>query len=360
MNDRLKSLDVLRGLDMMVLVGLSPVVNAANSAWGLPEGFMRQWTHFWGGFTFYDIIMPLFIFMCGAAVPLAMRKRLTPEGRPGKGFFRHIAARLALLWVFGMIVQGNLLTLDPMKISPFNNTLQSIAIGYVVVALAQLLPRIWHRVAAAVLCTAAYGVLMAAVGDYSKDGNVAQIVEQWILRLVVPEGSSAFATHGYTWFLTSLMFAAMTFAGSFATEILRRPERGAVKAWMLAAYGAAMLAAGWALTPWVPMIKHIFTVSFSLQAMGWCTLALAALYALVDVAGFTKGTGPIVLWGRTALTAYMVWHVFRPAIKLASADLTRGLAHLAGEPFAAFAASLVAVAIVHLVLVAWSRRRASA
>ena len=342
---------------MLILVAISPIVQAANSAWGLPEGFMRQWAHAWGGFTFYDIIMPLFIFMCGAAVPLAMRRRLTPEGRPGKGFFRHIAVRLGMLWVFGMVVQGNLLTLDTMKISPFNNTLQAIAVGYVFVALAQLLPRLWHRVAAAVLCVVVYGVLMATVGDYSKDGNVAQIVEQWILRHILPEGSSAFATHGYTWFLTSLMFVAMTFAGSFATEILQRKESGARKAGFLAGYGAAMLAAGWALSPWVPVIKHVYTVSFSLQAMGWCVLALAALYAVVDLAGLRRGMGVVELWGRTALTAYMVWHPFRSAIKSAAGVFTQGLAHLANEKVAAFAAAVLAAVFVHYILVVRNRLR---
>jgi len=356
---RLHSLDVLRGLDMMVLVGLSPIVKAANSAWGLPEGFMRQWSHYWGGFTFYDIIMPLFIFMCGAAVPLAMRRRMTPDGRPGKGFFRHIAVRFAMLWVFGMAVQGNLLTLDPMKISPFNNTLQAIAVGYVAVALAQLLPRLWHRVAAAALCVAVYGVLMAACGDYSKDGNVAQVVEQWILRHVIPDGSSAFATHGYTWFLTSLMFAAMTFAGSFATEILGREGSVARKAGMLAGYGVAMLVAGWVLSPWVPVIKHVYTVSFSLLAMGWCVLALAALYALVDGAGFRRWTGLIELWGRTALTAYMTWNLFRPALKSAAGVFTVGLERLSCDKVAAFATTVLAVAFVHFIIVLRNRLKST-
>lgn len=147
------------------------------------------------------------------------------------------------------------------------------------------------------------------------------------------------------------MFAAMTFAGSFATEILRREDPAPRKAGLLAGYGAAMLAAGWALSPWVPVIKHIYTVSFSLQAMGWCVLALAALYALVDVAGFRRWTGLVELWGRTALTAYMAWNLFRPALKSAAGVFTGGLAHLAGEKVAAFATAVLTVVLVHFILV---------
>src|SRR5574344_635399 len=50
--ERLFSLDLLRGLDMFVLVALTHVVWAAHDAWGLPQAFVHQFTHPWGGFTF--------------------------------------------------------------------------------------------------------------------------------------------------------------------------------------------------------------------------------------------------------------------------------------------------------------------
>ena len=73
---RLFSLDLLRGLDMLLLTVVGPFFAALDKAVGLPSGFMRQFHHEWGGFTLWDIIMPLFIFMCGCAVPFALGKRL--------------------------------------------------------------------------------------------------------------------------------------------------------------------------------------------------------------------------------------------------------------------------------------------
>ena len=82
-NDRrLFSLDILRGLDMFLLTVIGPVFWAANKIWPMPDMVQKQFKHFWGGFTLWDIIMPLFIFMCGAAIPYALSKRLDEDGKP--------------------------------------------------------------------------------------------------------------------------------------------------------------------------------------------------------------------------------------------------------------------------------------
>ena len=127
-SERLFSLDLLRGLDMILLVVIGPMFAAINTAWPLPDCVMGQFHHNWGGFTLWDLIMPLFIFMCGSAVPFALEKRKT-DGRAGLPYWRHVLARVAVLWILGMIAQGRLLSMDILLINPFNNTLQAIASG---------------------------------------------------------------------------------------------------------------------------------------------------------------------------------------------------------------------------------------
>jgi hypothetical protein len=89
--ERLFSLDALRGLDMILLTVVGPLVCSAQKSWGcFSGGFMRQFAHGWECFTLWDTIMPLFIFMCGAAVPFALERRLDE----GKGvFWRHVLRR---------------------------------------------------------------------------------------------------------------------------------------------------------------------------------------------------------------------------------------------------------------------------
>ena len=357
-NKRLLSLDLLRGLDMILLTVVGPVFWAVNKAWEMPEAVQLQFKHAWGGFTLWDIIMPLFIFACGAAVPYALSKRLDDDGKATGAFWRHVLGRFALLWFCGMLVQGRLATLDPLLISPYNNTLQTIAAGYLIAALVMLIPVRALRAAAPFAFAGAYGALLYFLGDYSQEGNFAQIVEQKALGALLPAGSSAFKTHGYTWFLTTLMFGAMTLCGAQCAEILRGKWTSGRKATALLVIGALLLGAGFALVLVEPCIKHIFTLSFTAQAMGYCVIALAVLYVLTDILRLRRGAGILLLYGQFALTAYMVSHFFRPAVKGIVDPVTQGIPHLLGKEHAAWMPLItsVATAIVLTAVLAVKRR----
>ena len=117
---RLASLDILRGFDLFLLVFFQPVFAALVRQLNLP--FDHE---VWEGFRFWDLVMPLFLFMTGASMPFSLSKYIGTSGsyRP---VYRRILKRVFLLFVFGMIVQGNLLGLDGKHIYLYSNTLQSI------------------------------------------------------------------------------------------------------------------------------------------------------------------------------------------------------------------------------------------
>lgn len=349
-NKRLLSLDILRGLDMLLLTVVGPLFWAVNKAWEMPVAVQLQFKHAWGGFTLWDIIMPLFIFMCGAAIPYALSKRLDEDGWATSSFWKHVLGRVALLWFCGMLVQGHLATLDPMKISPYNNTLQTIAAGYLIAALVMLIPVRALRAIMPIILAGIYGALMHLHGDYTPDGNLAQVVEQKVLGAILPAGSAAFKTHGYTWFLTTLMFGAMTLCGAQCAEILRGKATGGRKAATLFILGVVLLGAGWALVPVVPCIKHIFTVSFTLQAMGWCVLALALLYALTDVLALRRGWWLVTLFGQCALTAYMASHFFKPALDACTKTIVQGLPRFLDKEYMPLASAVVSAIVLTTVL----------
>ena len=356
-NKRLLSLDVLRGLDMLILTVVGPVFWAANKVWPLPQAVQLQFKHAWGGFTFWDIIMPLFIFACGAAVPYALSKRLDEDGWATAAFWKHVFARFALLWFGGLLVQGNLATLDPLKISPFNNTLQAIAAGYLATALVMLIPFRTLRILIPLVFAGAYGALLHLLGDYTAEGNLAQVVEQKVLGAILPANSAALKTHGYTWFLTSLMFGAMAMCGAQCAETLRGKWTKGRKALTLFILGAALLGAGWALTLLVPCIKHIFSVSFTCQAMGWCVLALAFLYVITDVLGARRGWWLLVLYGQCAFTAYMATHFFKPTLAACTRSITQGIPRFIDKAYMPLTNAIVTAVILTLVLVIRRRLR---
>lgn len=133
---RLESLDVLRGLDIFILVCFQPVLFwlLSHSCFGdgaAAEFFKTQLTHCqWEGFRFWDLIMPLFLFMSGASIPFSLGKYDTSAAS-----YIRILRRVFLLFVFGMVVQGGLLTFNPDRFKFYSNTLQSIAVGYLITAL---------------------------------------------------------------------------------------------------------------------------------------------------------------------------------------------------------------------------------
>lgn len=366
-SERLYSLDLLRGLDIFFLTVFCGIVWAAHGGLGLfpvppgtPEGYfgpvMEQLAHRWGVFHLIDIVMPMFIFMCGAAIPFAVGRRLK-DGRPTAEFWKHLASRFALLWFCGLIAQGNLLSLNPAKIRLFDNTLQTIACGYVIASLVMLIRRRSIRWAMPVLLALVYTVPLAVCGDYTPQGNLAHRFEVWFVNaFCAPLGFSNHVSD-YTWFATIPMFGVMTLMGMISTEILRTENvSGNVRTMRLGLLGAGVLALGWATYPFIPSIKHIFTLTFTAQAMGWCMLSLALLYYVTDVLKFRRGLGLFILFGQYALTAYMLADTPLAAITAKAAQtFGAGFAYLFGEGWSGFLISIVQGVLVTFALIV--RRR---
>lgn len=356
MKDRLFSLDVLRGMDMILLTVIGPLLWAMQRCWNcFPAGFMRQFEHGWVCFTLWDIIMPLFIFICGAAIPFALGRRLK-EGPVC--FWKHVFVRVAFLWCLGGLVQGRWITLDPLQVSPYSNTLQSIAAGYLIVAVVISLKSNVLEVVVPVVLALAYTMMLVFGGDYSQFGNFAFKVDHAILKATLP-ANSVWVTRPshYTWFLTSAMCGAMSFAGYHATRILQSDRTKWRKAGMLFAYGAVLLAVGLLSEVWVPCIKPIFTLTFTAQAMGWCVIALAALYVLNDIWMFRAGFSGVLLFGQMALTAYFVSHFFAPVLRASAHLFGDGLIACLPKSSSDFVMTLLEIVCMIVVMFFWHEFR---
>jgi len=348
------SLDVLRGLDMLYLVSSATFLVPALTALGASkETQMFLCGHPWEGFTAYDIIMPLFIFMCGAAMPFALGKRMD-AGRPTGAFWRHVLARFALLWVLGLVAQGRLLEFDIMTFSPFNNTLQTIAVGYLLTAAVMCVRSAGWRYAITAALPVAYAAFMACGADYGVDTNAAIVLERKILAPMCPAGSLALKTNGYTWFATVPMFGFMALCGFHATNVIRSGLGAGRKVGALAVAGVSLWILGRiALACGVPSIKHVFTVSFTLQAMGWCVLLLDAAYLALDVLSLKRGWGLVLLFGQTSLAAYMLGDIFTDIPRHAATVFSTGALRQAGANAQAIAVGVLAFALIAFALYVW-------
>jgi predicted acyltransferase len=312
---RVLSIDALRGFDMFWIIGGEGVALALLALLASVVGPMPEWLPYhmghteWIGFSAWDLIMPLFLFVVGAVMPLSFDRRIE-AGQSRSRLYLKIFQRFVILFVLGMIAQGNLLEYDLAKLHLFSNTLQAIACGYVIAALAILNLRWWGQILLTIALLAGYWALMMFVpfgdhpaGTLKPDANLALYLDEMILGRF-RDGTT------YAWILASMTFGATVLLGVFAGRILKSSASNPVKVGGLVALGAGCLAAGWAWGLWFPIIKHLWTSSMVLWAAGWSYLLLALFYLVIDVWGFRKWAFPLVVIGANAIAVYMAAHVF--------------------------------------------------
>ena len=361
--NRLFALDFLRGADMLVLVAWLAIGSAIGNAYELGDWWMDQFQHPWIGFTLWDFIQPLFMFVVGAAVPLAMAKRLGDDGRPGREYWKHILSRIAMLWVLGGLVQCNWLTFDPLKMTPYGNTLQTISVGYFLAALIFPIRQTWLRIAIVLAGVAAYSVPLHLAGDYTKYGNLAIRFDMVIWRAILPEGNIFLDTDGWARYFTTPMFLFLCASGMESTMLLKRGDMSQwKKAGVLAVVGLSMCLFGVFL--WkglgIPLIKHIFTPSIAFLSEGLCVVLLAVTYVVTDIWKFRRGTGVVLLWGQCALFAYFVSHVFCGMYTSVTARCLQGLPKLiSDERIIKVVHAVFSMAVLTFLMAVWRQFRAS-
>lgn len=311
--ERILSIDVLRGFDMLLIIfanqffaALHKGVQSPLTAW-----LEKQCKHpDWFGSSFYDIVMPLFLFLAGAVIPFAWSKRI--QQNTGKSaVYLKLTKRFVVLFVLGWIVQGNLLALDAAKFRVFSNTLQAIAVGYLVSSLAYIyLKKKWTYVLFA-SCLVLYALILTVpiVPGMGRsvllpDRSFALYFDHWVLGRF-DDGTQ------YTWLLSGLGFTATTLSGMFAGQLIQSTLPRKRVALYLVVLGVCALTAGLVWGIWHPIVKKLWTSSFVLASSGVSYLLLALFYWVLDVKGRVAWAFPLKVIGMNAITAYVLSSVLR-------------------------------------------------
>ena len=308
---RLTSIDALRGFDMLWITGGAGVVCVIEHLINRDSSFFsKQFEHVdWGGMRFEDLIMPLFMFLAGVSLPFSTASRFAKN--PSRWhFWGHALKRIGLLWIFGMAVQGNLLSWNPDKWVYYSNTLQAIAAGFLIASLFHLYAsRRWQYAGAAALLLFSWAVYAwipapgGQAGDYAANGNIAI----WLDRCLMGKHQDGTT---YTWILSSLNFGVTTMLGMFAGYLLRRADwSGNRKALWLAGTGAGAIVLSLCWAPLHPVIKHLWTGSFTLLSGGMSVMLLALFYWVIDVKGFRRWSYFFAVIGSNAIAAYMLFNI---------------------------------------------------
>lgn len=320
--ERLSSLDVLRGFDLFCLVFFQPVLMSLAGVMDVPwmNAITSQFSHVaWEGFVFWDIIMPLFMFMAGASMPFAFAKYIRSGNKAQ--IYKRILKRVALLWIFGMMVQGNLLALNPQKIYFYSNTLQAIAMGYLISAVILLHFKRKGQIIITSSLLLVYWALLTFVsvdgfggGNFTPDLNLAEYIDRMVLGrfrdgVTITGSELDFGRYRYTWIISSLNFGVTVMTGVFAGQIMKGSLSKIKKIQWLVIVGVAMIIAGqlWGLQ--MPVIKKIWTSSMTLHSSGICFLLMALFYYLIDYKNYGKYFNWLKVYGMNSILAYMLYEI---------------------------------------------------
>lgn len=198
---RLESLDILRGLDLFVLVFFQPVF--MRLAQVQPDGhFLRIiqeniFTHVeWEGFHLWDQVMPLFLFMAGTSIPYAFSGYKSIHIFPRSVCYR-VGKRILLLWTFGGIVQGNFLDLKIDTLYIYTDTLQAIACGYFFSVILFMTLSIKKMLVITLLLPTLYTFFMLLGEGYLQGENIAEQIDRMILGRFIYGASVAESWRNY-------------------------------------------------------------------------------------------------------------------------------------------------------------------
>ena len=310
--ERLLSLDALRGFDMLWISGGSYLIVTLSALTGWPflNWAAGQMEHVaWEGFRFFDLIFPLFLFIAGVSMPFSIVKR-KQRGESMNKIYIHLLKRLILLILLGLLYNG-ILSMDYDK-PRYASVLARIGLAWFFAAIIVLNTSIRGQVMWFAGILLSYWAVMKLIpvpgfgaGVLTPEGNLAAFIDQKLLP-----GSMCCYTYGDNEGILSTIPAICTALMGALTGHLLISGNGKLtgfrKAMILVGAGivSLLLAKLWNLS--FPIIKNLWTSSFVLFAGGWSLILLGVFYLVIDVWKLKKWAFPFVVIGLNSITIYIL------------------------------------------------------
>ena len=298
---RLASLDVFRGFNIFAMI----LVNTPGDA-SRTYGPLLHAT--WERITPTDLVFPFFLFIVGVALAAALRPYWSGERRPDRALSLRLARRAAVLVLRGLII--NAFPTFDLATWRIPGVLQRIGICFFVAAVIVLrVPRTWQWVigAAILLGYAALLLFVGAPGVAPGQLEPTANLPRWFELKVFS------AAHVYSvWptepegLLSTPAALVSVLIGCWVGMAVAGQPPSSRRAARIIAGGVVCAAAGWGLSPILPMVKMIWTPTYVLFAAGWAMIAFGVCYLLTDVRGVANPVWPVQVFGRNAILAYVL------------------------------------------------------
>lgn len=329
------AIDAYRGLVMLLM--MAEVLRFSEVAKSFPESWFWKVLSYnqshvsWAGCSLHDTIQPSFSFLVGVALPYSIASRLA-KGKSFGNQLTHASWRALVLILLGFFLRS---MHQPQTYFTFEDTLTQIGLGYVFlfllgfvvkekwlwVALGAILFAYW--LAWALYPAAGPGFDWQAVGvpsdwthhysgfmaHWNKNANLGNAFDQWFLNLF-PRTSPFVANEGGYLTLSFIPTLGTMILGLIAGRWLRAATPNIPFRRLLIA-GVAGIALGLLLhvSGICPVVKRIWTPSWTIFSGGICFLMLAAFEWIIDLKGYRKWAFPLVVIGVNSIAAYMIAHL---------------------------------------------------
>lgn len=309
--NRLLSLDTLRGFDMLFIMGLSGLITnlaalAPDSA--IAGWFALQMKHVaWDGFAHHDTIFPLFLFIAGVSFPFSLLKQ-QESGMSNRQIVCKILRRAVVLILLGILYNGFFkMQFETLR---FPSVLGRIGTAWAIAALLTLYLKPKFRAIICGVILVGYTLLLTipapdAIGVemWTKEGNIAGYID----RLLMPNHILWRGVMDPEGIVSTLPAVVTAMLGIFAGEFLLKSSRsGSRKAATLAVCAIISLGLGVIWNCIQPINKTLWTSAFVLTAGAYSLGMLALFYYLIDVLGYRRWCYFFKVVGVNSITIYLV------------------------------------------------------
>lgn len=286
---RFASVDTLRGITVAAML----LVNNPG-----------DWAHVyapllhaqWHGCTPTDLIFPMFLFIVGVSIALALMPRVERGDDPAR-LTRTVLSRAARIVGLGLLLHLCALWAFDLPHYRVMGVLQRIGLCFGAAGMLALYtrPRMQWALLGALLL--GYGALLAAGGSLEPLVNLASRIDHALLGVHVYQLDPASGRgHDPEGLVSTLGALATTLLGLRAGDWLRHGDRRAL--WI---GGAVAMALGLAWSLWQPLNKNLWTPSYVLWTGGIACWVLALFNTLID----RRGWPPLGrAFGVNAIAAY--------------------------------------------------------
>lgn len=374
---RVSSVDAYRGLVMLLM--MAEVLEFGHVAEALPTSSFWAFLHHhqshvpWTGCSLHDLIQPSFTFLVGVALPYSMASRQAKSQSDSMLWF-HTIRRSLILILLGIFLRS---MYRQQTNFTFEDTLTQIGMGYpflfalgfrstrtIWIALGIILVGYWALFALYPVPGPGFdwsqtGVpadwdhqLTGFAAHWNKNTNAAWAFDRWFMNLFPREKPFLYNGGGYAT-LSFIPTLGTMLLGLIAGRWLKNSSSSPtlLRNLLFVSGSLFLISLFFHYTGINPIVKRIWTPSWTLFSGGWCFAILAAFYYVVDVKHTQNIFFPLIVIGMNSIAAYVLAHTVVGFIDSSfRTNLSQEYDLVFGEPFKTLVSGIVLLGIQWWVL----------